>query len=234
MKMFVLLAITSLCAQVAMAAEGYKGDAEAGIVLLSGNTESESYNLKSGNKYTLNENIFSLGGEYVRTKAGASDQKKWEAKARYERSLTDVISGFLQQSVKSDEASGYLQKDSTDLGLKYFFIKEEAQNFFSELGLRTTNVRADGATDTTNFARLYVEYNKSIDKTLSYKLWIEHLPNLKSGKSDYFETNYEGSVSVSLSETFSLKTAYKVEVKKKAAPLKDEDKKFTTSLVANF
>ncbi len=235
MKLISAFIMSCLLVQQTFAADGYTGAAEAGAIVLSGNTESESYNLKSANKYTTGANIFAVGGEYVNTKLAGTNSKKWEATGRYERSLTDIISGFAQQKADSDEASGYTQKDSTSAGLKYFFIKEDAQNLFSELSYRSTNTRANGVTDTTPYADLYLEFNKAVDKTLSYKLWAMYSPNLKSGMSEYSETKYEASLSVALSDMFSMKTAYNVKRQNKVvSPIKNDDTKFTTSLVANF
>jgi putative salt-induced outer membrane protein len=224
-----LLAIKS------MAAEGYKGSAEAGVTILSGNTESESYNLKSENKYTADDNILAIKGNYVRTKLGSSDAIKWDASVRYERVLAEYLNAFIQQKAEGNQEAGFTQKNHTDLGLKYFFIKEESKNLFSELGYRSTLVREDLQSSTSNYARLYVEWNQAFEKQWSYKLWAEYVPNVDNGKSDFYSTTYEGSISVTLSDMFSLKSALiEKRQNKVTAPIKNEDRTFTTSLVANF
>jgi hypothetical protein len=93
----------------------------------------------------------------------------------------------------------------------------------------------DLQSSTSNYARLYVEWNQAFDKQWSYKLWAEYVPNVDNGKSDYYSTTYEGSISVTLSDMFSLKSALiEKRQNKVTAPIKNEDRTFTTSLVANF
>ncbi|MFS4459070.1 YdiY family protein [Bdellovibrio sp. HCB2-146] len=207
---FIIVALLSLSAFSAFADEQppFKGEAEAGAIVVSGNSDSENYAAKLGMSYTVDKNVYKAFGRYLEATAnGVQSAHQWEAGVRYERELTEHFSLFIGQKSESDIFAGYTQRDSSDLGAKYYFIKEDAMNFFVELGLRYSKTQpSTGATAYDNYGRLYTEFNQAIDKTLSYKLWAEYLPNFT--ESDAYLANTEASLNVMLNSIFSLKLAY--------------------------
>ena len=145
-------------------------------------------------------------------------------------------SAFVQHGAESDPYAGYVQRDNSDLGAKYYLIKADNQNLFSEMGLRysTTQPTGPGGKIYDTFGRLYLEYAEKITATLSIKLWAEYLPNFR--ESEAYLVNYEPSANVMINEIFSLKVAYLVKYHNKTATPaeKKEDTTFTTALVAKF
>jgi putative salt-induced outer membrane protein len=237
---FIIVALVSFLVSVlsisAFAAEPFAGEAEAGAIVVSGNSESENYNAKTKLVLTQDKNIYTAFGRYLQATAnGVESSLQWEAGARYERELTDYISVYLGYKSESDIYNGYVQRDSSDIGGKYYFIKSDTQNWIAELGYRYSKTNPTGGGDVANdsFGRLFSEYNQSIDKALSFKYWVEYLPNLTD--HDAYLANTEASLNVMLNSVFSMKFAYLLQYQN----VPPTDGKYTTStttmnLVAKF
>ncbi|MGZ3773546.1 MAG: DUF481 domain-containing protein [Pseudobdellovibrionaceae bacterium] len=211
------------------------GEAEAGAVVVSGNSDSESYNAKANSTYTQNENVYSASGRYLKTLSnGIESARNWEIGIRYERKLTDYLGIFVGQKAESDIFNGYTQRDSTDIGLKYFLIKTADLNWTAELGDRyqKTLVTTGGSTY-DNLGRVYTEVNKSFDKTLSFRYWLEYLPNFTETKAYLFNT--EASLNTMLNSIFSLKAAYLLQYQNQPLTgIKYTTTTTTMNLVAKF
>ncbi|MEK2647154.1 DUF481 domain-containing protein [Bdellovibrio sp. BCCA] len=205
---YVVGACVILSSLSAYSAEPFTGEAEAGAIIVSGNNDSESYNAKAKTVYTHEKNVYSAFGRYLKTtSAGTESARNWEIGARYERELTDYLGVFVGQKAESDIFNGYIQRDSTDAGLKYYLIKSDEMNWTVEAGYRyqKTLPTAGGSTH-DNMGRLYTEFNKALDKTLSFKYWAEYLPNFT--ETDAYLANTEASLNIMLNSVFSLKLAY--------------------------
>lgn len=215
----------------------WSNESEASVVQVGGNTTSESYSAKSKTSYKVDTNVISITGRYLQTKSvGVETAKQWEASIRYERELGTHWAAFVQHGAESDWYAGYVQRDNTDIGTKYYFLKDAAETFFTEVGLRTTKTIAavTNEVSTFNSGRLYLEYGKQINESVSAKAWVEYLPNFKD--ADAYLLNYEPSLSVMMSQIFSIKLAYLVKYHNRtvSATEKKEDTTFTTALVAKF
>ena len=219
--------------------KAWSNESEASVVQVGGNTTSESYSAKSKTAYKFDANVVGITGRYLQTKsAGVETAKQWEAAARYEREFGTHWAAFVQHGAESDWYAGYVQRDNTDLGGKYYFVKEDAETFFTEVGLRASKKIASPTSEVSqsSFGRLYLEYGKKINESVSAKAWVEYLPNFTD--SDAYLSNYEPSMSVMMSQIFSIKLAYLVKYHNKLDPAKTNEKKedtsFTTALVAKF
>jgi putative salt-induced outer membrane protein len=216
-----------------------KGSTEASSVVISGNTENESYSLKTDNSYSLSElNIIKLFGKYVRSVAdGSESAKSWEAGTRYERVFTeDRFSGYLQHKAEHDPYNGvFIQRDSSDIGAKYNLTKTNTLNWFVELGYQYSNTYLLMQTPrkTASFIRAYTEVKYVLTETTTSQIWYEHLAPLK--KSDKLRSNAEISLSVTISKLLSLKSAFLLNHNEaNVAPSKKDTTTWTTALVANY
>lgn len=219
----------------------WSNESEASVVQVGGNTTSESYSVKSKTSYKQDANVVALTGRYLQTKSlGVETAKQWEALLRYEREVSANWAVFVQHGAESDWYAGYVQRDNTDFGTKYYFVKTEIETFLTEIGLRFTKTIVAGKNGTENVedkfnaGRLYLEYGTKVNENVSAKAWIEYLPNLKDETA--YLVNYEPSLSVMMSQTFSIKLAYLVKYHNRTrTPMeKKEDTSFTTALVAKF
>ncbi len=240
-----LLVILGLSAAFVAQAEDkkFKGESEASAIVISGNSDSESYGAKTTNTWNLTESdLATVFGKYVRTKsAGTETAKAWESGLRYERVfMKDLLNGFLQQKAEHDPYNGvFVQRDSTDIGAKYFFKKSDDLTWFGEFGYRYTSTYSGldpvPMTDryNANGLRVYTEVAAKFNATTSGKFWVEYLANLKD--SDKSLTNAEASISVVMTSVLSFKTAMLLNHNEgTAAPGKKDTTTWTTALVANY
>lgn len=211
-------------------------ESEASVVTTTGNTETQTYSLKETTSYKFEKNIIENKASYLLQKdSGDKKAENWLISLRYEREITEKISGFVMQTVDSDKFASIYRRYSTDIGGKYFFVKEDAQTLFAELGYRYSyeDYLSPKENDDVHFGRLYVEGNKKWTQTLSTKAWVEFLPNFT--ESDDYRLNAEPSASVMLSEIFSLKLAYLMKYRgNPPAGVEDLDTVYTTAIVAKF
>ncbi len=244
MKKLLMVAI-GLCA--AMTAHGeektFKGESEASAIVISGNANSETYGAKTTNTWSMTEaDLATVFGKYVRTKsAGTETSKAWEAGARYERVfIKDLFNGFLQQKAEHDPYNGvFVQRDSTDVGGKYFFKKSDDLTWFGELGYRYSSTYSGLAIapntykDNASFARIYSEVTAKFNTSTSGKLWAEYLPNLSDSTKSL--TNAEASISVVMTDVLSFKTSVLLNHNEgTVAPGQKDTTTWTTALVAKY
>ena len=215
----------------------FKGESEASTVVISGNTNSETYGAKTSNTYQFSElDSASIFGKLLKTKtAGVETASAWDLGVRYERNFqVDMLSGFIQQKAEHDPYNGvYIQRDSTDLGLKYILVKADTINWLAEAGFRNSKIYTGPTNDTVQFARLYTEISYKLTPTSSTKFWAELLPNFNN--TDEYQYNAEASISVVISTMFSLKSALLLNHNHAlAAPQKKDTTTWTTALVATY
>jgi putative salt-induced outer membrane protein len=233
-RSFVAL-ICLFAAAPAFAEDGLKSEAEAGVVLTSGNTETTTLNAKETTTYEFNRNVVRFTAGYLYQKTGAVvSAKAWNLGLRYERMITERFSIFLGQALRGDRFKGILQAHDSDLGAKYYFAKEDGFYWFGEGGYRLTRERALSRRETKHFARAYTEVEKRWNASVSTKYWLELLPNLK--ESTDWMANTELSLAAVLTSVFSVKTGYLIRIdhEPNEPGLKKTDRIFTTALVAKF
>lgn len=242
--------IAAACAIVlaghATANEGgskYTNESEAGVVISSGNSNSESYNVKSMAKSTWDANSLTISGAYLLSQTGSTagyveSANNWKIGPRYDRALADNYSVFLGHLVEGDKFAGFQQRYSTDAGGKYTFKKVDTENdkleWFAEAGYRYIHEnRIGGLQSITNALRLYSEASKNLTATSTGKLGLEYVPSV----SDFniYKLQGDASLAVVLSSIFSVKTSYQIKYNSSPAPgAKYTDTLFTTSLVAKL
>lgn len=226
----------ALAADVSQANSPFHNESEAGVVITTGNSKSQSYNFKQMSSYEFTGNVVKFNGRYLGTQSnGLESARSWSLGLRYERILSDKLSIFASETLESDVFAGYVQRYNTDVGGKYELMKQDDFNWFAEAGYRYTAEHRLIAPDAnSHFIRLYTEANKKWNESVSTRLWVEGLPNLTT--SDAYQLNTELSLSAVLTSIFSLKTAYAIKYNHLPAPgvLENTDSQFTTALVARF
>ncbi len=214
----------------------FENESEAGLVLTSGNSDTQTYNFAQSDKFTFGDNLMSLKGKYLQQKSnGILSAKPWSVNFRYERSLTHKISLFFGQTLESDIFARYKQRYHSDLGGKYFFSNSEEMPWFVEVGYRFTREnRTSGDQLSMHYVRAYSEIMRKWNAAVSSKLWVEYLPNITTG-SDY-QINTEASTLAQVNSIISLKVAYLMRYDNLPAigAKTKSDNTFTTSLVAKF
>jgi len=214
--------------------QGFKGESELGNTVTTGNTSTNSLAAKTQNKYRLGADLWSFDGRYLRnTDNSIETALLWEAGLRYDRIINENLSAFLGYKAEADPYAGYVQRDSVDLGAKYYFMKSDNLYWLGEAGYRYSKTHVLAGDTYESFLRLYTEAQRTFDKTSYGKLWIEYLPNLTN--SDAYLVNAEASVSAVLSELLSLKVSYLAKYQNEPRPgFERTDTVFLTTLVAKY
>ena len=217
-------------------AQGLSNESEAGIVVNSGNANSQSYSLKEASSYGFYKNLFKSSGHFLETTANdVVSARNWDFGLRYERYLLSGISMYLGQNVESDRFAGFQQRYNSDFGGKYSILKSEDSYWNVEAGYRYSLQNLTTGTQTSgHFLRLFTEASRSWTKTFSSKYWLELLPSLTDSAA--YRINTELSISSMLTSIFSIKSAYAIRFNNAPAGIasRTTDSTFTTALVAKF
>lgn len=247
----IILLVTLLLPALVMAETKFSNESEVSVIQSGGNSSVETYNAKTLSKWQRKKNTLSFGGHYT---LGASEQtdavtnetetvesaRNWDVMTKYEHQFAGHIGSYGAIQYEGDKFAGYNQRENLDAGLKYTFSKTDKTKSFAELGARYTIERRleedEEGEDVFNFTkgRLYYEIAHQKSETLSYKFWVEYLPNFT--ESEDYIVSYEPSVAFVLNRTFSLKTAYKAiyDNLPNVEGYENTDYTFTTSLLAKF
>lgn len=229
----------------------FSNESEVSVVQTGGNSSVETYNAKTLSKWDAGKRSYSFGGHYT---LGTAEQvnettnktenvvsaRNWDVFVKYKQKLSKRFGGFAAVQYEGDTFTGIKQRENADLGGKYIVSETDKNKTFVEAGTRYTIerrvVRDDDDEDVFNFikGRIYFETERKKNETLSYKFWVEYLPNFTESE-DYIVT-YEPSVAVVLSSKFSLKTAYRAiyDNQPNVEGNENTDYTFTTSLIAKF
>lgn len=219
----------------------WQHESQASVVQTTGNSKSESYSVKQTTTYRREATGLRIFASYLKAAGTDHDTNEknetarfWDAGLRLDRSMTprwDLFGGY---KVESDIFAGYRQRHASDVGAKYFFVKEDNGNFFGEIGYRYTHENwVDNRRNYYDAGRLYFEGNRAINATNSLRLWAEYVPNFDD-RDDYL-INYEASIVSAINHNFALKVAYLSKTDNMpVAEAKKTDTMLTTALVAKF
>lgn len=235
----------------AFAETKFSNESEVSIVQTGGNSTVETYNAKTLSKWEKAKRSYSLGGHYTLGTSEQTDEttgdtenaesaRNWDVNLKYDQKLTKTIDGFAAIQYEGDKFAGYNQRENLDVGLKHIMKNTDKLKTFIEAGARYTIERRvernEDNEDVLNFTkgRLYYEISHQKNESLSYKFWVEYLPNFTEAQ-DYM-ISYEPSIAFVLDGNFSLKTAYKAIYDNEPNVEGNEytDYTFTTSLLAKF
>ena len=229
-----LIAIILLMISSAALAQ-YSNESELSVIVNGGNTEQETWNSKMMNAYKKEKNTYKLGGHYSYGKANNElNARNWDLNTRYERSLSKKWSAFAAAQREEDFFASLEYRWNYDVGGIYSFFKTEKQKLKAEAGYRRT-LESDQQGRKTNSSklRLYSEYTRQHSKEVFFKLWAEALPNFS--ESDDWQTNFEPSLNITVSNVFILKVAYLHKYDNQPSlNKKKSDYQYITSLIAKF
>ncbi len=228
------------------AAENWSSETDAGVVVNSGNADSQSVSLKTLEKYKLTKSDeLAFRGEYFQSQgqvngSTALTSENSLAEIKYNRVFHEMFGGFVVTTWSKDNFRGFENRFEVGPGASYHFIKSDAKNFFTEQGYlyrqETGYLKgpASGATNDINFYRSYFEVNAKLNPTLSGKVWLESKLNVE--ETEDIEARVEPSLSVMLSGNFSLGLAYRYSFDNvpAVAGLKRVDTMYMTTLKAKF
>lgn len=215
----------------------FSTESELAYVQSGGNSVVSTTNAKSTNIYKWNKRQSRFGGHYL---YGESEEnvsaRNWDANYRYEQELTDHLSMAYGEVIEGNHFTGIKARYNTDAGLKYYYIKTDAKNFFTELSYRYAieDRYAPEPNTYDNKGRFYNEIQHKISENVQYRFWLEYVPNFTE-RDDYL-INGEASLTSIINSIFSLKVAYlgMYDSRPVTSDLRNYDYNTSTSLVIKF
>ena len=111
--------------------------------------------MRDPEQYQFDLNLLKLTGSYLATRSLSSGNyietaKSWDAGLRYERKIWEVFGAFADHIIESDIYAGYIQRNNSDLGGKYFLVKAKDLTWSAEAGYRYTFEMRPNDTKTKN------------------------------------------------------------------------------------
>jgi putative salt-induced outer membrane protein len=147
-----------------------------------------------------------------------------QGNVRYDRFLTDRLSLFLGASTRYDRFQGLDLRLNIDPGVAYYFVQEEKQKFWGEVGydfqfdvrsheMIVTARDADPSqvvkkTDDRHSARLFLGYDNQIYKAVGFFAGLEYLQGID--ETTNWRLNGDAALTSSIGENFSLATSVSV------------------------
>lgn len=238
----VIFAFSALIASAQEIGPKVSNESRLGVVVSSGNSRVQNYSLGHSTAIEWASDALKFSARALKsTASGVTSAENYELGLRYERVLNTRFNIFLGQSLRSDAFAGFDKKHNTDLGGKYYFVKETQTaaadknlNAFAELGYRFTKTQFDLAASTSSHSlRAYLEAEKFWNASFSSKVSAEFTPSL-SESSDW-QLNSEISVAAAINSIFSLQSGVLIQFDHLPATGKEKtDTVFTTGLNAKF
>lgn len=212
-------------------------ESEVSSVVTGGNSNVETYLFKTANQYEVKAMTYRVNGRYSYGEAGEEvSAREWDITLKIERMFSESFAFYVAETVEGYRFQGIKARYNSDVGLKYYYVKSDTLNIFSEAGVRYTVEDQYGPEPTRyeNKGRLYSEINDQPNKNFSYRLWLEYVPNFTN--TDDYLVIHEASITSILNSVFSLKFAFKgiYDDQPVVEGNKNYDYTYTTSLVARF
>lgn len=226
----------------------YTNESNLSIIQTGGNSNVETYDVKTENTFKKEKNEFNLGGHYILGESKVDDEdgneikqltaRNWDIHSKYNRKFGKYLGGFVSIKIEADEFAGYERRNNFDLGSRYTIDETDKYESYVELGLRYTEEKPVEESDEDQFydnkGRVYYYVINRPGKQLTYKFWIEYVPNFS--RPDDYLISTAPSITTTLTDVFSLQVSYKLDYDNEPAVEGNEytDYTFTTSLVAKF
>jgi putative salt-induced outer membrane protein len=216
--------------------DGFHHESEAGVVLTSGNSDTQNYNLTQATTYGWGTNLATFSTRYLKGFArGQETARFWLLGLRFDRSMNARIGYYTGYILESDIFAGYDSRHNFDAGGKYSIVSGGDTDWSAELGYRYLNEKQIArGTKAFQLGRAFTQVKQPLREGVSVQAWIEYLHNFTV--TDDFLLNTEASLTAALSSVFSFRTSYLLRyrnVPAKAGATKT-DKTLTTAIVASF
>jgi len=217
-RFLVLLASPLILAVGAPAHAEWTGKGEAGLVISSGNTETQTANVKLALAREVDKwkNSFGLAGLYASDDVGTTAQR-WEAIAQSDYSFTPKAFWFGAARYEDDEFSGFEYQATLSTGLGRKFIDADTTKFVGTAGVGYKILESRDSFDDTGV--LIATGERQTDAILRGTLDYEHKFNantsmldksiVEAGNDNTFVQN-ELSLQVKMMERLALAVGYAV------------------------
>ena len=201
---------------------------QAGLLIATGNSRSLAVTGSTSMRLRRAMNEFSAAAaiNYARSAATPEDSmqttmENYQGKLRYDRFVSERLSLFLSVSGRRDRFQGLAIRMNIDPGLAFYFIDEEKQRFWGELGYDFQyDVRRDdfiaaarindsillGKTKGRHSARGFLGYHTNVNEHVTFDTGAEILLGLP--ETENWRLNWANSLTAALNERFSLGASF--------------------------
>jgi putative salt-induced outer membrane protein len=200
---------------------------QLGALISTGNSRSLATTGSGSMRLRRDKNEFSavVAANYARAAASPdvdteTTMENYQGKVRYDRFVSEQTSLFLSFSGRRDRFQGLDGRLNLDPGLAYYFVSEEKQRLWGELGYDLQyDVRNEdaivaaaaegtdlGKTKTRHSARAFLGYHTNVNERVSFDTGAELLVGIPS--TENWRLNWDNSLTVSLDSRFSLGTSF--------------------------
>ena len=232
-RISVIAMTLALAPASALAAEqGWTGAGEFGLVMSSGNTDTDTLNAKFALKHETEQWIQASGGQVLR--AETDDEKtanRFDVGARIGYKLTDrsYLVGSLRY--EDDEFSPFEYQATIGLGYGYKFIDTPRTQLVGELGPGWREAEPIGGdSEGSLIARLFADFKHKITDTTDL---VDTL--LVESSSDNTFVQNDLGVQVKINASFALKATFQWRHNSDVVPGTDQDDTLLTmNLVYSF
>lgn len=211
----------------AAATDATEAKLQLGALISTGNSRSLATTGSGSMRLRRGDNELSaiLAANYARAAASPdateeTTMENYQGKLRYDRFVSDRTSLFLSFSGRRDRFQGLDARLNLDPGLAYYFISEEKQRLWGELGYDLQyDVRSEdaidvaaaegtnlGKTKTRHSARGFLGYHTNVNERVSFDTGAELLVGIPA--TENWRLNWDNSLTVSLDARFSLGTTF--------------------------
>jgi putative salt-induced outer membrane protein len=226
-----------LFTNLTIAESKFTHESELSSVVSGGNSDVETYLYKFNNRIVQRIYNFQFDGHYNYGEAAdVVSARDWHVNVKLERMFSLKNAVYIAEMVEGYRFQGIRARYNSDIGLKYYFMKKDTLNIFSELGYRYTQEQrySPQGNQFDNKGRVFSEIHDKPTTNFSYRFWVEYLPNF-SQSEDWIIT-HEASITSILTSVFSIKFAYRGIYNNLPAIVGNQnyDYTYTTSFVARF
>jgi len=210
--------------QAADASDATEAKVQVGVLGSTGNSRSLAGTAAGSMRLRRELNEFSalLAANFARSAPTPADATKttmenYQGKLRYDRFVSERVSLFLSLSGRRDRFQGLDLRMNLDPGLAYYFITEEKQRLWGELGYDYQyDIRRDdaiaaaqakdgtilGKTKPRHSARGFLGYHTNVNEHVAFDTGAELLLGIP--KTENWRLNWDNSLTVALDKRFSL------------------------------
>ena len=201
-------------------------NASAGASLNTGSTRA--YLLNAGGDFRLVRNPHGVGASvafaYGRADVAGDDTdrlletiKNLNAKARYDFFLTQMDALFLATGFRWDPFAGIKRRNQGLLGYLRYFVVEEKQRFWGELGYDLTSdsylqlpmkAPPDPKNKLYHSARVFVGYDNQLNEAVTYLGGLECLLDVETPK--HVRVNFDNALRSALNGSFKVEVKFRL------------------------
>jgi len=232
------LLLISIALTSALVGEPLKTHTELSYMTSSGNSDTDTFSLKSELSKKFND-IHSVNGKitalYVTDSNGDAIANQHHLEGKYNYTFSSDFFAYLKANYTKDKFSGYNYRYTIGPGFGYHIpIRDKAHSLDLSLGALYSEdkIEADDSTETYQSSEVELKYVWNIQENLKFKEDISYRTDLD--KTENYYADSVTSIEQKLSDKLSLGLSYTIKYQNESPTYKNTDRIFLTSLIIDY